>query len=235
MTEASSADHAYDSLDAAHLAPILMSIRNDVKRIADEVCGEVPFPWQVGVTEALARIERTQSAHTATMARIEAAVTAAPVKPSLGGHFEGFENERTEPMPDVITLPEAKDNQRWKVRILPRKADGHINAALTGVEWVSTDPATVGTVPGTQPFDFEDVRLNEDGTEAWREVVTCPGFFRCKLTTPLASGSGVNVTVSAPGYASAVFENLTYSQGVPMSLNAGFGEIESDDTDDPNW
>lgn len=118
----------------------------------------------------------------------------------------------------TVPVPKLLDTEKILLSVMPRRADGHVDAAAT-VAWASDTPDQVGVEPGTAIFTFHDPQFNED--------VDCPGNFNCFATTPLTSGTG-NVTCSASGYESAQFGPIVYEPGAPRSLNASVGQPVSD-------
>lgn len=159
--------------------------------------------------------------------RVLVALHEAPAGgPSLGASVTAIYG-RSHSMPINVPVPKLLDTEKIELGVMPRKADGHIDNAAV-LSWVSSDASQVEASVGTVPFDFEDVHLAADGvTEEWREVVTCPGNFKCTALTPLTLGSA-SVTASAPGYDSAIFGPINYEQGVARSLNPSVGSPVSD-------
>jgi len=129
-----------------------------------------------------------------------------------------------------IPVPRLLDVEEIQLSVMPRKEDGHVDAAAL-ITWTSSDAAQVGATPGrivmvnghatidTAPFTFTDPQFNED--------VLVPGEFNCVATTPLLAGVAT-VTASAQGYESADFGPIAYAPGVPRSLNASVGSPTSD-------
>jgi hypothetical protein len=142
-------------------------------------------------------------------------VPPAPGK-TLGAFIAAIHG-RSNTMAVVIPVPKLLDTEKVLLSVMPRKADGHVDAGAV-VTWASSDPSQVGIEVGVDSFVFTDPQFSED--------VTCPGNFNCYALTPNASGAGT-VTVGAPGYESAEF-SITYEPGVPRSLNASAGGPVSD-------
>jgi hypothetical protein len=137
--------------------------------------------------------------------------------PTLGAFVNAIYG-RNPHMPVTITVPKLLDTEKILLSVMPRKADGTIDATAV-ITWTSSDPSKVGVEPGTDPFPFDD---GQGGGP-----VTVPGNFNCFATTPLSDEESATVTVSAPGYDSAVFP-IGYAPGQPRSLNASVGQPVSD-------
>jgi hypothetical protein len=140
-----------------------------------------------------------------------------PPKKSLDGFIKSVHGRRCT-MPVNVPVPALLDVEKIVLSVMPRKADGHVDATAV-ITWVSSDASQVGAEPGTDPFTFHDPQFDED--------VTCPGAFNCTATTPLDTGTG-SVTASCPGYDSAAFGPISYAPGVARSLNASVGSPISD-------
>jgi len=121
-------------------------------------------------------------------------------------------------MAATIPVPKLLDTEKIALSVMPRKADGHVDATAV-VSWASSDTAQVGLDVGVDTFVFHDPQFDED--------VTCPGAFNAFALTPLTEGNAV-VTASCTGYESADFGPIIYAPGIPRSLNASVGSPISD-------
>lgn len=137
---------------------------------------------------------------------------------SLNGYVSAVKGRGCNNVAANIPVPSLLDVEKILLSVMPRKADGHVDAAAV-ISWASSDESQVGIEPGTESFVFHDPQFDED--------VTCPGAFNCYALTPLESGSAT-VTASAAGYESAEFGPITYAPGQPRSLNASVGSPVSD-------
>lgn len=118
-----------------------------------------------------------------------------------------------------IPVPKLLDVEKILLSVMPRKADGHVDATAS-ITWTSSDPLQVGTEPGVDPFVFHDPQFDED--------VTVPGAFNCFALTPGTSGVASITCSGGTAYEDAIFGPIEYAPGVPRSLNASVGSPVSD-------
>lgn len=119
-----------------------------------------------------------------------------------------------DPLPPIRVL----DVQKVKFSVMPRKANGRVDANAS-ISWQSSNPEEVVLEPGTEPFVYHDPQFDED--------VTVPGAFNCYAKTPLKSGSAT-ITCSASGY-ETVEQPFSYDPGAPRSLNFSVSAPEFDE------
>lgn len=169
-----------------------------------------------GIIRAIHAVEEDVEEGNALLADILTAL--AGQGHSLNGFIATINGRRFTHMAN-IPVPQLLDVEKITLSVMPRKADGHVDAAAV-ITWTSSDTSQVGVNVGTGTFDFTDPQNGN-------EVVTCPGAFNCEALTPLSSGTAT-VTASCSGYEDAVFGPITYAPGVPRSLNGSVGLPVSD-------